>query len=372
MHILLLLHDVSLSGAPKSIYLVCKELSEKGYEFTILTQHGGGKLEQQFKDISCKYYSLDIYSRKTNYTFKNRILKRFFGKRIVSEYDNILNKVYTIKYDCIYVNTIVPLTLALFLKKKIQCKLILHIHELDTVIKEFHPYLHKDDNSIDLYIVPSKINENCLTEKYQIPFEKIFIVRETSDDITSFYKKRKETKQKTILMCGGAYWRKGDDIFLLIAKIILNKQPNVIFFWIGYQSDERKRVNTADVEKLGIKDSIFFKDETTDPLKWYLNSDVFLLSSREDPFPLAAIDAGMIGLPIFCFEKATGISEVINSSCVIPYLDLELMATRILEVLNNENELLLLSKENKQTFKEFIPKKISKQIEQILINICLA
>jgi hypothetical protein len=84
------------------------------------------------------------------------------------------------------------------------------------------------------------------------------------------------------------------------------------------------------------------------------------LTSREDPFPLAAIDAGMLGLPIFCFDQATGISEVIDSRCVVPYLDIETMCQSILSVVNDRNYYDSLSKANKLAFNEFSPQSISK------------
>ena len=39
-----------------------------------------------------------------------------------------------------------------------------------------------------------------------------------------------------------------------------------------------------------------FFDETTDPLPLVAGADLFLLTSREDPFPLAALEA-MAGQP---------------------------------------------------------------------------
>ncbi len=366
MDVLLVLHDVSLSGAPKSILLVFEQLKKKGYTTTTVSLQGGGKLEQRFKDLSTKYYRLDSYSRKTRYTFLNRLQRKFFGKKLLSEYDELLVEISSHHYDCIYVNTVVSLSLGLVFKKKIGCKLIVHIHELDTVISQFHPFLHNDDVHIDSYIVPSYLNKKCLIEKFELPISKIFVVRETTDTFIQNKNISKESTPTTILMCGGAYWRKGDDLFLLIAHAILKKEPSVQFFWVGYQSDERRSVNEADIEKLRIKDSIVFINETDDPIKWYLQSDIFLLSSREDPFPLAAIDAGMLGLPIFCFESATGISEVIDASCVIPYLDIELMANRILDVIKNKKERELFSVQNRENFKDFNPKKISNEIALLI------
>ena len=101
----------------------------------------------------------------------------------------------------------------------------------------------------------------------------------------------------------------------------------------------------------------------------YLSLDIFLLTSREDPFPLAAIDAGILGMPIFCFDKATGIAEVVDSSFVVPYLDVEEMANRILAFTHILKKDTFFSRENAEIFKSFSPVRISCDIESLLIAI---
>jgi glycosyltransferase involved in cell wall biosynthesis len=365
-NILLITHDTSLSGAPKSTLLVFEQLIKQGYKITTISLKSGGKLEDRFKDLSINFYSLDSYFKTPDYSILNRIKRKLFGVKIISDYEKVLNEITSFSFDYIYANTIVTLPLGLQIKKKINCKLILHVHELETVISEFYPYLLKDDVYIDTYIVPSELNLKCLTEKFHIPVSKINVIRETSDATIAKEAKIKLNTKISILMCGGAYWRKGDDLFLLLAKNILKSNNSIQFYWIGKQSEERRRVNQADIEKLGLNDLVFFIDETENPLEWYLKSDIFMLTSREDPFPLAAIDAGMLGLPIFCFEKATGISEIIDPRCVIPYLDIELMTQRILELLRNKELLESISLQNSKNFKKYRPEIIAKEIQTLL------
>jgi glycosyltransferase involved in cell wall biosynthesis len=363
--ILLITHDTSLTGAPKSILLVFEELIKNGYSVTTIALKGGGKLEERFKQMSRSYFRLDDLSKKKVYSIKNRLNQKIFEKPILSEYDNLINDICSIQFDVIYCNTVVSLSIAILFKEKLRCKLILHVHELKTVIDEYYPNLNKKDDAIDLYIVPSELNKICLIDYFDIPKQKIHIIRETSEIgyDTSILKDRSTFN---ILMCGGAYWRKGDDLFVLIANAILKQDDRFRFYWVGYQSEERERVNRADLGKLGILDFVSFIDETDYPISWYIQSDAFMLTSREDPFPLAAIEAGMLGLPIFCFDQATGISEVINSYCVIPYLDIDIMAKRIIDVFNDRKIYTKLSTENKSLFSNLAPRFISNEIHNLL------
>ncbi len=51
--------------------------------------------------------------------------------------------------------------------------------------------------------------------------------------------------------------------------------------------------------------------------------DVFLLSSREDPYPLVVLEAALLQKPIICFESAGGAPELVESDAgmVVGYLD---------------------------------------------------
>jgi glycosyltransferase involved in cell wall biosynthesis len=59
--------------------------------------------------------------------------------------------------------------------------------------------------------------------------------------------------------------------------------------------------------------------------------DILLLPSREDPFPLVCLEAGLLGKPVICFEKAGGIPELLEDGGgrVVPYLDIDAMAEAV-------------------------------------------
>lgn len=364
--VLLITHDTSISGAPKSILLVFEELVKRGIEVTTISLKGGGKLENRFRKLSTNYFNINSLSKDYKYSTKERFKKKFLGIPFASEYDLFINNISKYKFDVIYCNTVVSLNLGIVLNQLIKTKLILHIHELKTVIDEFCSNLNVFESLIDTFIVPSLLNQNCLINDFSIPNEKIFVVRETTDIVVEELIQYRDNNTINVLMCGGAYWRKGDDLFIQIANMILKKDKRFRFFWVGNQSAERKRINALDLNKLEIEQYVDFVEETENPKDWYLKSDIFLLTSREDPFPLAAMDAGFLGIPIFCFAKATGIEEVINECCVIPYLDLDKMIERIISIVDNYEIYASISRENKNTFNKFTPELISYQVEKLL------
>lgn len=95
------------------------------------------------------------------------------------------------------------------------------------------------------------------------------------------------------------------------------------------------------------------------PFEYYRDLDLFILTSREDPFPLVCIENGMLGNPIVCFEGATGIEEVIaeGGGRVVPYLNVEDMAETIIFYNKNRQDLLAEGKTAKEIFSDFTPEK---------------
>jgi hypothetical protein len=70
---------------------------------------------------------------------------------------------------------------------------------------------------------------------------------------------------------------------------------------------------------------------------------VFLLSSRLDPLPNVAIDAALRGIPIVCFEGATGIAGLLSSDPiagrgVVSHLDVHAAANCIARMADDEPE----------------------------------
>ena len=375
--LLVITHDTSLSGAPKSLVLLLETLKKNDYEIHTITVTGGGGLEQRFQNVSNKYYRFDQLSKKVDYPILKRIQNKIKSVDFESDYDVCIREIQSIRYDFIYANTIVTIPIAVSINSKIGTKLIAHIHELSTVINEFLPSISTYDSRIDQYIVPSFLNKSCLENDYNIPSGKINVIREASEfqtiksDLSDSVKKHKKPSEVRILMCGGSYWRKGDDLFVLIANKVVTINPNFHFYWVGSISEERKRVNQSDINKLNLVNNIHFIGETLDPEYWYTTSDIFLLTSREDPFPLAAIEAGMAGLPILCFQNATGICEVINNAFSIPYLDLDLVADKLLSFTSESIKFKEEGQKNKAFFSKCSGSSIGKEILEVLENINL-
>jgi len=112
-------------------------------------------------------------------------------------------------------------------------------------------------------------------------------------------------------MAGGGYYRKGVDLIPAALKEFTERM--IYFIWIGNLIDSGyshyvKSLFNAE----GISNFIITGNQTKDYYKYMDALDGFLLTSREDPFPLVMIEAAALGKPIVSFASG-GVQEFMQS-----------------------------------------------------------
>jgi glycosyltransferase involved in cell wall biosynthesis len=144
--------------------------------------------------------------------------------------------------------------------------------------------------------------------------------------------------------CGTPGWRKGTDLFLQIARLIVrdDAKRRACFLWVGggEATDADVLQFTHEIQTLGLAQWCRRIPSTADVHDYYSAMDIFALTSREDPFPLVMLEAGMQGLPTVCFSSAGGAPEFVadDAGLIVPYLDLEAFAHSV-EALRESSEL---------------------------------
>jgi glycosyltransferase involved in cell wall biosynthesis len=151
-----------------------------------------------------------------------------------------------------------------------------------------------------------------------------------------------------ILGLGTVQLRKGVDLFIACAERMVRQDPETRyrFVWIGAgfdpDGDLHYSVYLADqIRRSGLANRLQILPETAHIEAAYASADVLVLSSRLDPLPNVGIDAMYHGLPVICFENATGIADVLRDAglaaeCVAPYLDIDAMAAKVTALARSE------------------------------------
>ena len=253
-----------------------------------------------------------------------------------------LNRLFPVaKFPVIYANTIASLDFASEMGPNRKC--ILHVHELDFALRAFkmEQRLRDSIHFVSAYIAASDAVRRYLVETMGIPPSRVSVVHEFPicylKSAEALNAARKEVRaslgvdENTLVvgMCGSLDWRKGSDLFLQLAVQLKRRRQQFLCVWVG-GSAETTEVR-HDLASAGLTDVVRIINACSDPERYYPAFDVFALTSREDPFPVAMLEAGASGVAILAFAGAGGAAELIggDNGMLVPYLDVVAMADEI-------------------------------------------
>jgi glycosyltransferase involved in cell wall biosynthesis len=157
---------------------------------------------------------------------------------------------------------------------------------------------------------------------------------------------------------GQAIPRKGFDLFPLLVREcerIFAGKP-FLSVWLG-ASPQQEAVILArrDLQQLGLEHRVLLLPPMPSGIDVIRRYAVHGLLSREDPYPLVALEAAASSVPTICFEGGGGMVEFVADGCgiAVPYLDLEAFAAALLRLSNDQETRRRLGKRSKaKVFRE--------------------
>lgn len=343
--ILFISHEASLSGAPILVLDLIKRLKQEKENYIVdVLLIRGGELYEEFAKVSNQivvaHYHLQSFS------FLKRNLKRVesivFKKKAETQQDKI-NKITNIllqnSYDLVYGNTLESLAWTLpFYKNNIPT--IVAIHELSFGVESTYPkeFVLENISNVTHIIAGSQAVADNLIAKYNADSQKVTAIHSFVDSVLTIQKDKEVLKKELnikddeliIGIASSQELRKGTDMVpLLVQKIKAKTNLNFKFINLGGTSKSPAvRCAKLDAEKLDVENDIIFVDHNKTPNDYINAYDIFLLMSREDPFPLVMLTAAKLQKPIIAFEKSGGAVEFLEGEhgVLVPYLDLDTMA----------------------------------------------
>ena len=221
--------------------------------------------------------------------------------------------------------------------------IILHVHEMEGVIREHSHSFDCLRPRVTSYIAVSEAIKSTLTRSFAISSNRIFVSNafikptvESLHDIISLRQTTREglgvsTSSFVVMGAGTVYPRKGPDLFLAVADQVLQRRDgaDILFIWIGSGADLSKMMSESSHPRF--EGRLRFLGFREDASRLLAAADVFCLTSREDPFPLVSLEAAQYGVPTLFFKDASGISDFIrdDAGVAIPSFDTALMANAI-------------------------------------------
>lgn len=350
MKILFISHDASRTGAPMVfLHLLNWLKANTEIEIFILLQRGGNLVGEFSKVSETKVWFRSTKKRKLS--FKDEI-KRSVKNWLVDEksHQNSIKKwVDSNKIDLIYSNSAASSEVLVALDPKVP--VIQHIHELETTINTYcSPENFKQTHQFtSKYVAVSEIVKNNLILNHNVDDNNLRIINEFVPEpivhISASEMKKQLGFDENTLIVGGSgtlCWRKGTDLFLQVAKKTpdtINGRP-VKFLWIGGKLNAQAHQEYLhDIKHLGLENKVVITGLVTNPGDYFNVLDLFLMTSREDPFPLVCIEAGYLKKPVICFEGVVGSTDFVTEETggVVPYADIDHMAEKTQSILDNEH-----------------------------------
>lgn len=352
--ILFISHDASLTGAPAVLLELAKSAKTSGFSIKFII---GGTYTERLDEFAVIAPCLHV------------------GKRPLSKRQEISEFVGDIQI--IYANTVAsaPILEATLgaIGKDQNPYVITHVHELKTVQLHFKSETMFALEKSNLIIAVSDACAESLKRfvTYNKPAYKVFPPFAKAPQIRVVENAHNHSSQSenTIYVygCGTIEPRKGFDIFCEVAKIVessLQDLNSVKFIWVGPSSNELEPQES--IQRYSASSIVHCTGKHDDPTSLYKPNSIFLMTSREDPFPLVCIEAALMSIPVITFdERAGGTAKFVREGgcgLVANYLDSNDMAICVSTLLNDKDLRKIQGQNGRLHAQDFLPDKICPKI----------
>ncbi len=354
--ILFVSHDANRAGSQLLLLQLLRLLKDRNFPMHLLLCNGG-VLEEEFAkvvNVTKLYSENSIFNKPFSGKFlqKVNLYKLYEQHAIQKEHERVIAELETQNIGLVFINSIANAEVYHdTLRFLHHLPMVLFAHELGMSVKI---YTHETQLTYLLtkashLIAVSKAVANHYINDYGFPDERVSIFtlidhdhvdHRLSNVVHDIAEKNFGIPKDAIVIggCGNAEWRKGNDLFNWIARIVIAKTSPlpVYFLWVGAgpQHDIFTLIED-DIRLMGLDARIILVPPTAQALDYISRFDVLMLSSREDPYPLVVLEAALAEIPVVCFEGAGGAPELIESDAgfVVPYLDISAASEALIKLI---------------------------------------
>jgi glycosyltransferase involved in cell wall biosynthesis len=236
-------------------------------------------------------------------------------------------------------------------------KTISLVHELPGIIRQYHIEQHAQELAgyAHKVVFPSTFVEGKFAtitpispEKVVISAQGLYAQIQAANKAEAKIKLRQRlnlpVEAKIALGVGYADLRKGIDLFIEIAKQSVDADQDIYFVWVGDLDVSLKDQIAEAVAVINRPQNLIFIPFQKEINEFYAGADVYLMTSREDPFPSVVLEAMAAATPVIGFADAGGFVDILTpeTGAVVPYLDTNRMAEKLWEWMSSPDVLVEL------------------------------
>ncbi|MFP4354720.1 MAG: glycosyltransferase family 4 protein [Phycisphaerae bacterium] len=219
--------------------------------------------------------------------------------------------------------------------------LVVHIHSTEfdrsgeNVNQRVYDIERAGMHAASRVICVSHLTRNIVRARYGIGEHKIDVIYNAVDaDNGSAAMEPIRTNEKIVLFLGRVTMQKGPEYFLMAAKKVIQKFPNVRFVMAGSGDMITQCIRLCADLKLGKHVAFTGFLRSPDVKKVFSMADLYVMPSVSEPFGIAPLEALSHNVPVI-ISKQSGVSEVLTHVLKVDFWDIDEMANKILAVLRH-------------------------------------
>lgn len=382
----------NLGGVQRVVSVLASKLSEN-YEIDILCTDAKFHINRELYNLSPKvniqinsslfYKNIFIEFMVKVFRKINNITGLFNNKKIITilthiyfpseVQNNFINYLNLKKYDVIIGVEGHYSVLLGIISDRLEAKTIGWQHNsYEAYLKTKNKYYWKQDElfkeylkKLDRYIVLTEDDKIKMKKYLNTNCERIY-------NPLSFISERKAKCVNKNIICVGrlVQEQKGIDLLIKAFSKVSLKYKDWKLYIIG-DGPDKDEINKL-VSDLSLQDQVIIKPFTNNVQSYYLNSSIFVSSSRWEGFGLVIIEAMECGLPVIAFANS-GPKEIINkqngNGILVPCEDIDKLSEAIINLIDNEEMRLKIAKGSIYRAKDFNIDIIMNQWNKILNKI---
>lgn len=348
------------AGTERAIINLCNGLLKyypEQYKIIIISRFSK-KGDIPFFELNTK---IEIEHLETINNFK--FWNKFFLYRILLKLIKAINRKHN--FDLLMGSTYVHNNLLPFIVKNTQTKTLGCEHVVydypPKLIKFFRKVMYPKLNAVIVLNETESKNFYFLNNISVIP------------NCLPFEAKRSSSlNENRIISAGRLTHEKGFDLLIDIFDTVHKEAPNWELVIFG-EGEEHSRLDSKIKEK-GLQNNIKLCGAVKNISEEYLQSSIFVLSSRSESFGIVIIEAMNHGLPVVSFDCDGPKNILINKECgyVLPQFDKKKFSEKIITLINNVGIRKKMGESGLKASYKYKEKKIiplwNKQIQLILKN----
>ena len=342
--VLFVSHSAARTGAPLVLLHLMRWLkANTDWEIeTVVVHDQDGELAEEFAALGPIHFVSSAEPKPSR--LMHKLLHYFRNGRGVDRSGGLSSRLQNGTFDLVYSNTI---TNGFYLERllgKSAIPVLTHVHELNYWIdqcgkKNMASVLRQTSH----FIAASHAVRDNLIQRHQVSDGKVdvvhaFVAPLEPPTLESVRNVRRELGLLDSDFCiggsGSDFWRKGHDLVPQLLGAVQRILPlrRVVFLWVGREGNANEAYQLKfelDVMKLSCQ--YICTGHVSNPLHYFAAMDVFAMLSRDDPFPLVCLEAGLSMMPIVCFKNSGGVPELLQdeSGLVVDYLNVDQFASVI-------------------------------------------